>query len=213
MVDNGRSSSRALAALPPFPSGSLQLPDKDLAIQFWAWWVTAQLEPRGIHHTRITDDLAEQVRLATLDLDGDLEEYAGLEKALRLLSRGDLITPPRLIRQYFRRVSHTIADHNEALTGSRRQRALARKPRRARPPNALLEEIIKIVQREPDIKDHILQRRLREPELSATILTVTDTDIEFSERDGTVKSIKVSNLKNYKSRAKEILKNANKFRG
>jgi hypothetical protein len=142
---NDASASR----LPPFPVEFLDLPDEQLAIAAWVWWVSANLVKWGIPLDRATPEDVEHVRIATLALDTDNQALAGLEKAHLLMAAGnpeDRSRAGRMIREYFaQRVTH-ISALNELATGHHRQSAVAKSAR----PDYLQHVLTKILERRLD---------------------------------------------------------------
>src|SRR5262249_44868989 len=97
--------------LPSFPIEFLDLPDDQLGLHLFAWWVGFQAENKGVPLDKIPEDFVEQLRVATLGIDTDDARYTAVEKALRLVASGDAARGGKL----FRGLMHDTALHLAAL--------------------------------------------------------------------------------------------------
>ena len=182
--------------LPPIPPEYLDLPDEDLGLQIWAWWVTAQLGKSGISQGNLTPEIAENIRVLTLQFDTDTEAVAGLEKALKVIAQGDTARGGKIARQYVQNMANHIAALDEAKTGRRKQRVRARKAR----PNRLQIEVLKILTSNPEIDEQGVLKALRSLEGDGVIDTIDADEICFA--DGS-RPVKLSNLRGTISRARK----------
>jgi hypothetical protein len=69
--------------LSPFDPALLSLPNNQLGLYAYAWWVFAQAEKFGISQDQLTPEIAERLRIKLLRLDTNSEDPASLEKALQ----------------------------------------------------------------------------------------------------------------------------------
>jgi hypothetical protein len=137
--------------LPPFPvEFLLYLPDEQLALAAWTWWVSANLEERGIPLDRATSEDVERIRITTLALDTDNQALAGLEKAHRLMAAGKPEDRPRAGRMFREHISQRVTQQaalNELATGHHRQSAFASSAR----PDYLQCVLIDLMKANPNI--------------------------------------------------------------
>jgi hypothetical protein len=103
--------------LPNFDSNWLDLPDDKLGAQLLEWWIDFQAESRGIPSNKITIDIAENIRIATLNIDGDDANNSSLEKALILIARGEVARGGSLFRGYMTRGATDIKVRDLAIKG------------------------------------------------------------------------------------------------
>ena len=173
--------------LPHFPPEYLDLPDEELALRFFGWWIAYHASAWGVSMSRDKPELlqfAERLRVETLTWDADDEALAGLEKILRLLARDDPNDYGRIakmIRAHFqRRVRQKVAS-DEAATGRRRQAANARKPRL----DNLQSLILELMREKPTMTQPELLSQLRKYENLGIIDTVDDNTevIEWHDKD------------------------------
>jgi hypothetical protein len=188
--------------LPPFDVELLDLPDNQLGLHFYAWWVVAQAEKLGISQDQLDPELAERLRLKALCLDTDNEDLAGLERALQVIATGDLVRGGRMFREHMQRQTLTVGAFDEAKTGRRRQRANAKKPRR----DALQTLIVEIVKRHPGFTRDQVLAEMRKQEHGGVIETITDGLIEWHDDGGRIGEAPVSGLKDRVSRARKFLR-------
>jgi hypothetical protein len=200
-----RLATEAFAASGPYlPIECLALPDDQLAFQFWHVWIAFQAKLRGIPEDQLTPDVCESLRATTADIDGDIEAVAGIEKALRILARGD--DPARagsLIRQHIGRQAVHLAALDEAVAGHRRQRAYAKKPRT----DGLQEFIFELLREAPKLTFAELLARLRSVESQGIIDTVNDDDklIEWHDKKEPAGTVSFNALGSRLSRARKAV--------
>ena len=162
--------------LPPFPIEYLDLPDDQLADKFWTWWVVWNAEKKGIPQDQITPELCEAMRVVALFAHTANESQVSIEKALKIIAGGgDRACAGSLIRQWFKREGAFRAAIDEALTGSRWRRAIARQPRE----NALGKLVAEAMRRNPKIKPSEMLNHLRRHEGQGVIESVRDDWIEW----------------------------------
>jgi hypothetical protein len=184
----------------------LTLSDHDLCIKFWSRWIAFQASRKGIPISAITPGIAENIRLASINLDTDSIQLTPLEKILRLSAIGDTDRAGRMLRDLILSESYVLAAQDEATTGRRRQKQIASKRR----PDALQELIISLVQKTPSISVKNLLKALKsmDGELSdaEVIEEITDDEIYFIENGKGGNIAPISGLKDRLTRAKKIIK-------
>lgn len=187
--------------LPPFPMEKLDLPDDQLGLHLFAWWIGYQADRQGIPLGGVTQEIAEAIRVATLEIDTDEAGYVPLNNALRRVAKGDAAGAGKLFRNSLHEGAIRLAALDEAVSGRRRQRANAKKPRR----DALQLLIEAIVAKNPKITVTELQDKLRLHEHGDVIETIGDTDgvIEWHDGNHPAESSPISGLKDRLSRAKK----------
>jgi hypothetical protein len=183
-------------ALPPFPTEALDLPDDELGKYILAWWAAYQLECKGIPYQAADEEILEKIRIGTLGMDSDNAELSALEKSLRLAASGDVTRAGKLFRQYSLKEAKHQAACDEAVTGRRRQRAYAKKPR----VDPLHEMIDEILEKNPQINTAGLLSELRAREGISAIDEIDEDKIYFE--DGR-KPAKISGLKDRLGRARK----------
>ncbi|MBF0563085.1 MAG: hypothetical protein HQL37_13960 [Alphaproteobacteria bacterium] len=191
--------------LPPFDPALLSLSDSDLGLHFWAWWVVAQAESRGIAQDNLTPELAEEIRRQTLATDTNNVEMAAVEKILHLAASGEIERAGKMFRDLMQRFGVAVATLDEVKTGRRKQKAYAKKSR----PDALQSIILEIMTRSPGITAEALLNNLRErAEVRDVIESVNDGDevIEWTDKNGQVKTTPFTAIKDRMSRARKKLK-------
>ena len=166
--------------LPPFPVEWLDLPDDKLGIHLFNWWIGFQAERKGILPGAVTQEIAEKIRAATLGMDTDDARYTALEKALRRVAT-DVAGGGRLFRAHMRQGALHLAARDEAVSGKRRQRHNAKRPR----PDALQVLILHVMEADPNIKQDQLLARLREKNGGGVIETISDAEqlIEWTDQN------------------------------
>jgi len=187
--------------LPAFPPEFLDLPDEELGGRLLAWWIAYQAEERGIPIDAITEDVAERIRAASVDMNIDSAAHVSLEKALRLAAGGDFARAGKLLRQRMLDGAQQEVFRKEALSGTVRQRERARRDRI----DALQALIIGIMRRKPQTTVNEMPAELRKFQGQGVIETVQEEDgiIEWSDKRGGAKSAPFSGLKDRMSRARK----------
>ena len=193
--------------LPPFDPARLSLPDNQLGLYAYAWWVFAQAEKFGISQDQLTPEIAERLRIELLGLDTDNEDPASLEKALQVIARGDLARGGSMFRRHMQRQTINTAMQDETKTGRKRQPANAKKPRT----RALQALILEIMNHRPAMTRNQLLAELRKHEKGEVIYTINDAEriIEWEDKNGRVQSTQFSALKDRMSRARKNLRSVN----
>jgi hypothetical protein len=193
--------------LPPFDPARLSLPDNQLGLYAYAWWVFAQAEKFGISQDQLTPEIAERLRIELLGLDTDNEDPASLEKALQVIARGDLARGGSMFRRHMQRQTINAAMQDETKTGRKRQPANAKKPRT----RALQALILEIMNHRPAMTRNQLLAELRKHEKGEVIYTINDAEriIEWEDKNGRVQSTQFSALKDRMSRARKNLRSLN----
>jgi hypothetical protein len=193
--------------LPPPTPEALQLPNEELALRYWAGWIELLLRRRNLSLSDLTPEIAEQLRIATLSMDGDSDAVAGEEKFLRRIASGDLDGAGRLIRQYYKRKANELAAHDEARTGRRKQRERARAPRE----DALQRVIMRMVKANPNITARGLLADLKAAadRDDDQIHDIDENSVSIADIPGCeARSYRISGLADRLSRAKKKVRNA-----
>jgi len=188
--------------LPTFPAEYLDLQDDKLGLHLLAWWIGFQAKRKGIPSNGVTEEIAEKIRLATLGMDVEDARHVALEKALRRVASGDAAGGGKLFRDLMREGGFHLAALEEAVTGERRQRANAKRPR----PDALQILICEIVANEPEITVTELLAVLNKYPRGQVIDEITQDEICFVQDGHGGNSAPVSGLKDRLSRARKRIK-------
>jgi len=145
-----RHVEKTLAQLPqdapsrPVIEGLL-LPDDWLGVSALWWWIVFVAEKKGISAYQITFPVAFQIVRATPSFT--CETDLALEVIIHILAGGDFMRGGRLFRDYMAKGTIHAAAIDEWMTGRRRQRATAKKPK----PNALRSLVNEIVSNSPQM--------------------------------------------------------------
>lgn len=185
-----------------FPPGWRDLTDHELGISLYAWWIGAHAAQRGVSPDRVTKRMADEVRAAILGMDVDDVRYVGLEKALKRIASGDTAGGGSIFRAWMLEGGMHLAALDEAITGWRKQRKIAGKPR----PNALQRLIEEIVLKYPEIKVSELLEKLRAESDGDVIERVDDENIEWHDHNQRIKDSPIAGLKDRLSRARKTIK-------
>jgi hypothetical protein len=191
--------------IPPIPEEMLDGPDDPLGLHLFTWWVAFNAECKGIPPTSVTVEIIEKIRISTLGIDTEDARNAALEKALRLAATGDFARAGKILRAHVSDMSLNMAALDEAVSGKRRQRAIAKKRRR----DGLQLRIEEIVAEHPDIGTRGLLAALRTDQHGGVIEHISDEDdgtIEWCDENDPAGTAPISGLKDRLSRAKKILK-------
>ena len=183
---------------PPFDARLMDLPDEELVSWVWTWWIQAQMTAKGIPLSDVSAQLEEVIIRETLASDTEHEAVAGLEKAIKAIALRDVSRGAKMFRTFMARGASVHAAVDEAATGRRKQRAIAKKPRE----DALNKVIRILVAKRPDITVSQLFQNLRELKGSCGISDVTNSDIYMEVSAGHGKSVNTSALKDRLSRVK-----------
>ena len=128
--------------LPPFDINLLALPDYELGLQCWAWWVVAQTESLGFSQQELTPEIVENIRVKTLEIDSDNPTVSALEKTLRLAASGQIERAGKMFRDLMKMEQMQKAAIDEAVTGRRRQTKNAKKLRNRRNDDCPIHQLI-----------------------------------------------------------------------
>jgi hypothetical protein len=191
--------------LPPFKAEHLDLPDRELGLHVWAWWIGAEAERANIPpgaSLPIDGRFVELVRQKVLKIDTEHVASVALEKALKRLASGDMAGGGKLFRGWLKEWAQSRAAVDEVKTGRRRQRKIAQRPRS----DALQELIIKIMIDDPGITQEGLSAALERRARQGVIEGIADNRIEFTGKNGRVHDAPVSGLKDRMSRARKKLR-------
>jgi hypothetical protein len=193
--------------LPSFPAAHLDLPDHQLGMQVWAWWLGAEATylalPPGTE-VPIDERFIEAVRRKVLSIDSDSVMHAGLEKALRRLASNDFAGGGKLFRAWLdREFVRFPALVDEVKTGRRKLRAMAKKPRPGRT-DPLQDLIEQIIQRRPGIAPDEMVVELQKDEYGEVIQEVTETEIfHFKPKKREAVRFKISGLPQRMTKARK----------
>ncbi len=190
---------------PLIPVEMLDGPDDALGRHVFKWWCAFYVTSKGIPPERITPEIVEKIRIATLAADTENAGSVAVEKAMKLAAVGDFARAGKIIRGRVKEVSESLAALDEAVSGKRRQRAIAKK-RRQDGLQLLIEEI---VAKHPDIRTPGLLAALRAHQHGGVIEHIDDEDegtVEWCDENDPAGSAPISGLKDRLSRAKKILK-------
>lgn len=118
----------------------LKLSDRDLAVRVIAHWMSHVAETEGVNpHSLSKEDAADILALMSrVETDNDPE----LERIFHLFAEGNLDRGGRLFRRYMKRQAAGRIIYDEAKTGKRKQKGLAKKPR-AEALQSIIDEIVK----------------------------------------------------------------------
>ena len=188
--------------VPPYDPKLLALPDDEMVGCVWTWWIAAQMTAKGIPLDDYSPQMEQVIIRETLRSDTDQESVSGLERAMQAIALRDVERGAKMFRDFMRRGSTMHAALDEAVTGRRKQRAIARKPRE----DTLNRIIREIVEKDPRMTEPQLFERLRCLEKQGPIGDITNEDIWVQDEGEAGKSVPISGLGDRLRRIKKKLK-------
>lgn len=180
---------------------ALELSDHDLGRFLLAWNIGEQAEERGIPVNQIPQEIAGAIVHQTLAMKASTARQAALMEVLRKAADGDFEGAGRFIREHLTDRIVQAAALDEAVTGKRRQRENAKKPR----PDALQLLIESILSEHPGVTAAGLLVEMRKPEHGDVIDSIDDVDgvIEWRDENNPAGTAPISGLKDRLSRARK----------
>ena len=146
-----------------FPLEWLELPDDELGSHLLVLYAGYHAEKKNIPtylFTDFVDDFVEAIRSQTLKMDTDNVEQVALEKAIKLIAEGQPARGGKLFREHMKKGATFIAALDEAVTGTRRQTANAKKPR-THASTPFQQLIFDLVTQDQSMSEHGLNIALR----------------------------------------------------
>ena len=146
-----------------FPLEWLELPDDELGSHLLVLYAGYHAEKKNIPtylFTDFVDDFVEAIRSQTLKMDTDNVEQVALEKAIKLIAGGEPARGGKLFREHMKKRATFIAALDEAVTGTRRQTANAKKPR-THASTPFQQLIFDLVTQDQSMSEHGLNIALR----------------------------------------------------
>ena len=162
--------------LPQFPTlEDLKQSDTELGQDLLAFWIAYQAESKGIDPHNVPQDIQEKIVSATVCMDGN--NLPELEKAIRRAAQEDYSTAGTMLRNLVIDGATLIHLSDEFVTGKRRQKRHASKPRPKKSPTnrSLTIESMRKWRK----KDHKLEDFIG----SAKNENVKDLELKESEKD------------------------------
>ena len=186
------------------PDNWQELSDYDLGGLLLGLFFGLQAHDLGIPANQISDEFAERVRQYVLTIESKTAKDAAVEKALHKAVQGDFVTAGHLLREFMETSALNIAAIDEAVTGKRRQRKNAKKPRA----NRLRKLIREIVAKKPEMTANELLLALKKEVGKGIIEEIDDDEIAFIDENGKGGHIApITGLRGRLNRAKDFFKN------
>ena len=133
--------------LPPFPTEEhFKQTDDELGRDLLAWWIAYNAERKGLDPYNLPLNIQERIVLNSMPMDGDSVVSAGVEKAIKRAAKGEYAKAGAMIRELSVNGIIDRVYRDEALTGKRRQKNNASKPRPKKKPTnrtMIIEEMLK----------------------------------------------------------------------
>ena len=190
--------------LPVFPTeDDLNQSNVELGQDLLALWIASNAEKKGIDPYDVPIKIQEEIVLNTRLIDGDSAINAALEKAIKRAAQGEYEKAGALVRELFAEGVISIITLDECITGKRRQRSNASKPRT----DELQKLIIEIATEKPDITQTALLIELKKyKDVRKVIADITEDEIYFTGKgEDSSKAAPISGLKDRLTRAKKII--------
>ena len=122
------------AAYPPFPDHLSDSSDVDVGKKLLAWWIGFNMEGAGLAPNSILQrrDLAERIVSNTPAIDSNSAEHAAFVRALELAATGEFGRAGAVFREYMNKTAIFAAALDEAVSGRRYRKEIAKLPRQNR---------------------------------------------------------------------------------
>ncbi len=190
--------------LPVFPTvDDLNQSNVELGQDLLSWWIAFNAEKKGIDPYDVPIKIQDEIILNMRSMDGDSATNAALEKAIKRAAQGEYEKAGELVRELVVEGVISIITLDECITGKRRQRSNALKPRK----DELQKLIIEIATENPDITPTALLIELKKyKDVRKVIADITEDEIHFTGKDeNSSKSATISGLKDRLTRAKKYI--------
>lgn len=185
-----------------FDPAILDKSDAEMLAWLWAWWLSYNAGEKGLRATDVIPEIEEKIRVATLGIDTDFLNVLWLEKALKAYASGNPARAAMLFRAGMRSGAEAKALLDEAMTGRRKQRERARRPRE----DPLTKLIRLALQASPSMTEVDLIRAIKKQEGRGVIEEVTDEVIFVVSRNGhPAKEVRLTAIKDRISRIRKKL--------
>ena len=116
--------------MPDFPTeDDLDQIDDELGQDLLAWWIALSAQNKGLDPYNVPVEIQDQIVSTSRAMDGDTVKDAALEKAIKRAAQGEYTKAGAMLRVLVADTADNFAALDEAVTGRRRQKHIASKPR------------------------------------------------------------------------------------
>lgn len=188
------------SVLPSFQIEWLDLTDGELALHVMALWLGCLAESKEIPSHKLSEDIAKSFVEQTHTFISDKDP--ALERIFHIIAQGEIERGGRLFRQWMGKGALNMAALDEAVTGRRRQRANAQRPRKKKTLHLLIE---KYLQKNTAATENDVVNMLKKDKGNGIVDSVDDLEITWRDEEDRRQVTKRSALKDIIHRLKKKL--------